>query len=250
MINDLSEKIINKIQQENIKPIPKWKFLFSEYTLWFLFVLNLLIVAISFGIIIYLFTNNDIIWDFKLVGSFLKWLIYAIPIFWILLTILLIIIGYFIYRNTQQGYRIEFIFLISLIIFTAVTLGLFIYFLGLAFHINNYFSQKIPYYNQFADLRNKFWQAPTEGRLAGIILSKNEQEKSIEIQDLNGTKWKVNYSDAKIRPNVKLNTGNYIKIIGNIENNDTNQFKASEIRPWNGKKEQMQENFRHMRNNK
>lgn len=249
MIADLSEKIINKIQQENIKPTPKWKFLLNEYILWFLFILNLIIIAISLSIVIYLLINNDIIWEFKLVGSLFKWFIYAIPIFWILLTVLLIIIGYFIYRNTQKGYRVEFIYLISLIVFSAVILGLLAYLLGLAFNINNYFSQKIPHYNNFADLRNKFWQSPQEGRIAGIILSKDEDAKILEIEDLNGIKWKINYSNALIRANVKLNPGNYIKIIGTIENNTMNQFKALEIRSLNGKKEQMQENFRHMRNN-
>ncbi len=238
-MSDVSKKIIEKINKEKIKPIPKWHFILKDSFIWGLFFANLIFGAIGFAIIIFLFVNNDSVSDISLTRNIFQWIVLSIPFVWIILTVLFTFIAYYNLKNTQEGYKYSTFKILILNIVIILILGTILYFSGCSENLNNLFSKSIPNYSKTMDTRYKVWMRPTEGYLAGEIIKIDESNSTIELVDMDGEKWVVKYENVNVKPAVNFKLNEKIKILGKAF--DESIFEASEIRPWEGKRNFLQE---------
>ncbi|MBP9758567.1 hypothetical protein KBD45_02635 [Candidatus Dojkabacteria bacterium] len=232
-MKNLSDSVLGKIKEQNIKPIPKWEFLLKEYFIKGLFILNLLFGSIGFGIVIYLITNSELISDPSLVSNVWEWLIIAVPFVWILLTIIFVFVAYYNFRHTNKGYKFSVFKILLINIGISLILGIIFNVTGVSQKLNDVFAKNIPFYTHSLDLRTQVWMRPNEGYLAGTIIELNSSNNKITLKDLNGQQWNVNFKDALVRGRVKLELNEQIKLIGKVSSE--NNFDASELRPWNGR---------------
>ncbi len=237
-MKDISNNVLKKIKKDNLKPIPRWHFVLKSSFMWILFGVNLVFGVVGTAIIIYLFENNDAIAEVSLISNFWERILLVIPIIWILLTALFVWIAYFNFKHTEGGYRFTAIKIFSLNILIILVLGFVVYISGSARHINNLFSRHIPYYSSTFDTRTMVWMRPEEGYLAGDIQSVNDMQ--LELLDLNGNIWVVDFTGAYVKPAVVLKEGERVKLIGEATTDKI--FVASEIRPWGRLGRGMQEN--------
>ena len=233
----ISKEILKKIERENIKPIGKWSFVLKNSFLWTLFGLNILFGSLGFAISIYLFQSSDILNLILSVNDFLQVLVLAIPTVWVLLTLLFLIVSYLNFRYTKRGYSLSFVKIFTINIIVILLIGGTLHILGVSERLNTVFSDSITSYNQSIDPRYKIWSNPEGGYIAGNIVS--VEEGSIEITDLEGNRWVVGTSNARVRRSVSLIEGEKIKIVRNALDEWT--FEALEILPWEGKGRNMQE---------
>lgn len=233
----ISNKILKKIEEENIKPIGKWSFVLKNSFLWTLFGLNILFGSLGFAISIYLFESSDILNLILSVNDFMQVLVLAIPTVWVVLTLAFLIVSYLNFRYTERGYSLSFSKIFFINIIAILLIGGILNAAGVSERLNTVFSEGISSYSQSIDPRYKIWNNPSGGYLAGSIVS--IEVGSIEITDLEGNKWVVITSDARIRRAVGLIEGEKIKIIGNVLDEGT--FEALEILPWEGRGRIMQE---------
>lgn len=237
-MKDISKKVLEKIEKENLRPIPRWHFVLKRSFMWVLFGVNLVLGVVGMAIVIYLFASNDAITDISLVSNFWERIIFIVPIIWILLTALFLWIAYYNFKHTEGGYRFTAFKIFSLNILITLVLGFVVYISGSAGCINNLLSRHIPYYSSTFDTRTMVWMRPQEGYLAGDI--KNVDGDQLELLDLDGNSWVVDFTGADVKHMVILEKGERIKLIG--EATADNIFVASEIRPWSGMGRGMQEN--------
>lgn len=237
-MEDISKKVLKVIREENVKPIPKWHFVLKSSFIWILFGVNLILGVIGTAIIIFLFADNDVVFDASLVSNIWERLLLMIPIAWIILTIIFLLVAYYNFKNTEGGYRFTALKIFALNIVIILILGFVVYITGGARRINNFFTRYIPHYSSTLDTRAMVWMRPEKGYLAGDIVS--IEGKNLALLDLNGKTWNVEFSGAQVKPIVDLAVGERIKIIG--EMSSENSFVAFEIRPWNGMRRNMQEN--------
>ena len=235
----VSKNILERIKKGSIKPIPKWHFMLKNSFIWGLFVVNLLLGAIGFAVVIYLLANNDAVWDFSLTANVLQWILLTVPIVWISLTLFFLFVAYYNFKNTEDGYRASVGSKLLINIGVAVLLGLALYTSGFSARLNRLFSDTIPLYSQTFDMREKVWMRPEEGYLSGDIVSVDEDEKVVRLKDLNGEEWSVKYVNAVVRYRVILDVGERVKVMGNAVSKEV--FEALEIRPWGGQGRGMQE---------
>ncbi len=235
-----SKNVLEKIKKFEIKPIPKWQFMLKESFVRILFGINIFLGSIGFGIVLYLLMNSEVLQDKTLLSTFWERIIFGIPLAWILLTIFFVIVAYYNFKNTQEGYRYDVIKIFLLSIFISFFLGSILYFTRLSERLNDLFVENIPYYTHTLDLREKIWMRTEEGFLAGKIKSVDDEMKLFELIDLEGSVWEVTYGKAMVKSRVQLVEEEEIKIIGKRVSN--NIFEASEIRPWGGSGRYMQEN--------
>lgn len=235
-----SKNVLEKIKKFEIKPIPKWQFMLKESFVRILFGINFFLGSIGFGIVLYLLMNSEVLQDKTLLSTFWERIIFGIPLAWILLTIFFVIVAYYNFKNTQEGYRYDVIKIFLLSIFISFFLGSILYFTRLSERLNDLFVEKIPYYTHTLDLREKIWMRTEEGFLAGKIKSVDHEMKLFELIDLEGSVWEVTYGKAMVKSRVQLVEEEEIKIIGKRVSN--NVFEALEIRPWGGSGRFMQEN--------
>ncbi len=237
-MKDIINRVLEKIEKENLKPIPRWHFILKSSFMWILFGINLVLGVVGISIIIYLFANNDAIAEVSLVSNFWERILLIVPIIWILLTALFIWIAYYNFKHTEGGYRFTAFKILSLNILITLVLGFVVYISGSAGHINNLLSRYIPCYSSTFDTRTMVWMRPEEGYLAGYIQKVDVFQ--LELRDLNGNVWVVDFTGADVKPVVVLKEGERVKLVGEATTDKI--FVASEIRPWGGMGKGMQEN--------
>jgi hypothetical protein len=225
-----SQKLINKIVSEDIKPSPRWHFVFKNYILWIVFFMFIIFGSIAFSIILYAVAESDYSLFLSLSQSKIQFLIASLPFLWILFLIIFLIVSIFGIRHTRTGYRYPLFKILSINIVISILLGVTFFYTGGAEKIEQIFAENIPAYRGIEENKILRWSDPENGFLAGVIIEDNED--TILIEDLNGKKWEISIQEIIISQKVSLEIGEKIKIIGEILEDDL--FAAREIRSWEG----------------
>jgi hypothetical protein len=230
MVN-LSEKVLNKIKSEAIKPCPRWRFLLKNYSWWLAGVISIFVGGLSSSVVFYMLANND--WDIyrQISGNLTKFIFITLPYFWLAFLILFIILADYYLKNTKHGYRFSLVKVVAGSIILSFVLGGVFYYAGAAETIESAFSRTVPGYDKLTFGHRQIWLQPERGFLAGTITAIRDKNNFI-LRDFVGRSWKIKGKGALVRPRVILMNGTRIKIIGRMQ--AKNLFIAQEIRPWPG----------------
>lgn len=212
-MNDLEDKILKEIKQKT--PKAKWKFILKNYLLWFFAILFLVFGSIAFTILMITLLNSGVE-HFHLMGNFWDFFFNFFPYYWLIFTLIFIIIGVFHFKHTKKGYKINTFNITIIALLLIFSANLVIYLFG---NLND-IEKRIPLnLNQ----GRMFWNAPHEGRLAGVIIDK--QDNILILMDFQKEEWVVDFENAKVDPKAKSE----IRVIGK-EMKDK-RFKADFIFP-------------------
>lgn len=224
------QKIIDKIQSENIQPTPKWAFTSGERAKWAAYSLFILIGSISFSIILFAISVNgfDLIQHFR--HSNLESILVLLPILW--LGILIFFLGASIGSVMQTGraYKYSFGKWASLSTGISMAIGSLFFITGGARWLEHQFETNIESYESLLEKKTAIWSQPEMGTLSGEIIE--IMEDTIFMKDWNGSVWTIYTADAFIAPVLELQEGIQIKLNG--KKTDAQNFKAEKIRPWGG----------------
>ncbi|HPI67545.1 MAG TPA: hypothetical protein PKZ16_03345 [bacterium] len=223
----VQDRVLRKIKQEKIKPLPPTIFLIKRVAFWFLTILSFLLTALITSLVIFLLANQD--WDIyqKFTSHQTLFLFWVLPYFWLIIWFIFIWSLYYNYRHTKYGYRTK---ISQLTIFSSTLILIFgytFYSFGWGYKIENYFFQKSNFYNQINNNR-LIWDNATKGLLAGQIIK--TEKSQIILKDLKNKEWQIIFN--QLDTNSNLIPGQKIKIIGQPVDSQT--FFASEIRNWCG----------------
>ena len=231
---NISKNVLSKIQEHNITPKPKWKFLLKDYVLWSVFGVNMFFAAIFFSVTLLSLTNVD--WDIYkyLHQNFIQYAVITVPYIRLIALILFVFLAYYNYRHTDKGYRYKArqIILMSLVI--VVMMGGTMFVLGRAHIMEDILTKTLPHYETVEQQKLRMWYHPEEGLLTGTII-KIVNDDVFVIEDYYKKRWFVtNISNTIWRgPVQKPEVGLRIKIIG--RQSEVDKFEAEEIRPWAGR---------------
>ena len=106
-----------------------------------------------------------------------------------------------------------------------MALGSVLYAAGAGQKIDEVFADKVPAFHKLLNHRARIWDQTEKGLLAGVVVSKTEQE--LKIIDSKGQTWTVNITEIRTTPKIEARINRPIRIIG--EQIDTNAFKAQRI---------------------
>ena len=231
-MTELSKKIIQKIDEENIQPYSKWHFLFKRSVIWVLFIISVLLGAVSSGVMIYQFQHTE--WDLyaHYNHSILEFIMLVIPYFWIVFLTFFSILVFYYFRHTETGYRKNTLWVIIITLFLSISGGAALNQIGLSEKVEAAFENRVPFYRGMIQRRKMMWNAPKRGLLAGKIIQ-IMPDKNLLLVDFNNRTWQIDISQARIRGRMELKEEQRIKIIGRITGKL--QFTAREIRPWMGR---------------
>lgn len=231
-MKDLIQNTISKIKKEHIKPEARWKFLLKKCGPWVIFILLVLAGALLLALIADGIGQLD--WDLYRYAKrgAIVYLLSILPYFWIVFLSLLAIFTFIDLRNTQNGYKLSAIRILTFSLGAIFALGLLSFWLGFGKKFNDMMSSNVPMHGRGMMMTKQGqWMQPQEGFLAGTIIS--IEGDSVRLKDLNGGLWTIlKDRNTLIRPLVKINEGENIKIIG--RETSSHEFRAREIRPWMG----------------
>lgn len=225
-MSHLTDSIIQKIQTEHLKPLPKKFFLFKHFLIWLSIFLFLILSSLLTAVIIFLFKNQD--WDIANRFTSFKplFIFFVLPYFWLFLLILVSSLVYYNYRHTKYGYRLKFVFIFLFFLITNLFLGFIFYQLNLGHTLEEKINNNLPWYNQINN-NILLWQSTNKGLLAGQV--KTIEKNNLIILDFNQKIWRISISEKN---NYQPAINEKIKILG--QKIGEGEFLAEEIRPWCG----------------
>jgi hypothetical protein len=226
---DVSEKTLKIIEEKNINPQARWRFLLKDYFFWLLFGLSVIVGAMAVSAVIFMLTVND--WDiYEYLGRSLpEHILISMPYLWITVLLAFLALAFYNFKYTRRGYRYE----IRLIIFGSIVLslifGLAFFLAGLGEQIHNIFMSQVPFYNNLIyDTRN-IWDNPQKGLLAGQITEIKNQDDFM-LRDFHGKFWVVEREGFRCCDSSLLQVGKEVEMIGHSGDDDI--FFVIMMRPW------------------
>ena len=225
-----SEKLISKMKNQNLKPIPKWRFTIKGMGIGFTILVSVILGGLAFSII--LFSIQQLGFDLitHMSHSRIEFLLGLLPFLWIGLLIIFLTLGMISIKNSRKGYKFSPTKLILFNSVFSILLGTLFFIGGGAQWLENKFAVQIEIYESIQEKKINMWSAPENGFLSGTIESVNEN--TMQLVDFKKRKWTIDFQKAHIPPAVLLEEGEVIKLRGKMK--DSNSFIADEVRPWGG----------------
>lgn len=214
MTSRISEKIIDKIKKEEIKPAPKWHFLLKNYVVWVFFLFSILIGSLSFSVILFFITNSGLDAYAFLNRNPLGGLILSLPRFWLAFLLIFLAVAYYNYKHTKGGYRYNSYLIIILSIIISFIFGSLLFLFGLGKKTDDLLNKNISIYRENT-IRHKqrMWGHPEKGFLIGHI-TKFNGDKNFTLKDFNEKFWEVNGEEAVRMGKFPLTEEMEVRIIG------------------------------------
>lgn len=230
---NLSQEVLETIKDNNIKPKPRWEFLFKNYFIWVVGVVSLFIGGMAMAVVIYMVTNND--WDIRgsISDSLLGFIFTTLPYFWLVLMALFILLVQYNIRHTKGGYKYRLSTMVVGIIIASILLGVIFHVTGVGRAIDEIFTERVPLYQKMFDPRKKIWSQAEEGMLAGVVIVVEDLDH-FQIKDLDHKIWFVNAEKFFPKQEVPLPVGAKVRMIGNKIDDDI--FEAIIVAPFEGKR--------------
>jgi uncharacterized membrane protein YidH (DUF202 family) len=224
----LQKQILARIKTQGVKPMSKGYFRMREYVLWGLLGVFVAALSVGFAMIIFMLKGTDLDLFNKLGLSFTEKILYTIPSFWIVATVVVATIALINFRNTRRGYRTstrQFILISALI---SVGLGSVAYAFNVSEFVDKAASANIPLYNDVVPLNTNAWLDPAHGLLSGTVRSKNSNSDFF-LRDAESVLWHVT-GDTELPEGYTFSSGDRVRLIGKAGSGDT--FEVTEIVPW------------------
>lgn len=224
-----AKKLLEKIQHDHVTQKSRFEFTAKNVLFWMLFSASILIGGLAFSVMIFAFSQTEFDLIEHLTHSRIEFILSMLPILWIILTGIFAILSIWGVRHTKKGYKYSPLTVIGGSILCSIVLGTVFYLSGGAERFEAIFARNVPGYQSVEEKKLTTWSNPEQGFISGTIQSTGT---TILLKDWNGDDWQIDTTNALIRGRASMNVGSQIKIIGELQQD--NQFKAEEIRPWNG----------------
>lgn len=193
---NLQDKILEKIEKENLKPTGAQYFLFKKYTIYFTLLLSVVFSALTFSALSFIFMNLDWFYAKDLEDNLPFFVWRHFPFFWLVLSAIFTTLSVYIWRNSPRGYKYtgRFVFLV---------LGFFVIVFG---SLLNIFRMGKFVDSQFADpsLRPSFeekmeraWNRPDKQRILGTVKD-IDTSKGIFVLEDRQYLWEIKISDIEV----------------------------------------------------
>src|SRR6056297_823060 len=225
----VSQKVWQQISENEVEPLPKWRWQLKELLNWGMFFLSVLLGSISVSIILLELFSAD--WQFytNVTNSFFTYLFSVLPYFWIILLIVMVIIAYYRFFQTKKGYRFTGLRVLVFSLLLSFAIGLFLYFANVSFWLYDVTNPYIPKPAVYHIHKYQVWQKVNDGFLAGKVVDFLDN-KHLKLRDFENNIWKVNCLNAKMYNMEMIYLGKFIKILGEKVSDDL--FQAREVHPW------------------
>ncbi|NCC70700.1 hypothetical protein EOM09_03900 [bacterium] len=229
------EKALVKIEKDNVKIEPKWKFRLKNILTWFFIIILSLFASISVSLMLFLLKtfSLNLASNFKL--PFLGLFFAIFPFFWLIFFLLFFLILIIVYRKkTKNGYKYSWYEIFIPFSIIIIIIGIFLSSNDeINEDINTRTLERVPLYKNIEEKRTHFLFNPEKGSIYGTITEISPS--FIKILDINNNNWNVNLKNAKFICPHCLTFGKSINIIGSCDISSCFEdfyFEAYEITPF------------------
>lgn len=228
MVEETEQKVMRKIEEEKITPLPRSYFVAKNYFFWAIFFVSLVLGSFSFGIAAFILFKQDwYLYQYLSMGMF-YYIMVSLPYFWILALVIFLFFSYYYFRNTKKGYKYGYYAIFGSLAFAIFFMGLFFLATGFCEQAHYSFAKGNSFYDRFVFDKEDAWANPEKGLLAGRVVSV-ENNLKFTILDKNGKTWNIVIDSQKLPGGATVKTGQTVRLVG--KSKDGGIFLADMSRP-------------------
>lgn len=182
MKSSLAEQILQKINEEHLRPTPRWQFIMRETAVWTAVSLTVLFAATSIGHASYRFMAGDVR---ALFAAGVPWYQLLLVIGWTGAFVCLFLLVLYEVRCTKRGYRFSLVAISGAGSLVIVGIAGVIYSVGFVHIAERHMARMMPTYLDTGSAREQFWSSPNEGRLLGYVIAtqtRNDEASFFDIE--------------------------------------------------------------------
>ena len=124
MNEQLSNKILERIDDDQIVPLPRWRFIFLRISFWLLAVISLIFGSLAVGATLFLFIDYHRHGLFAVPRDMTDFLLMT-PFIWIIVFVLFIAVARISIKHTKKGYRYSLRTIVSVSIILSLNIRLY-----------------------------------------------------------------------------------------------------------------------------
>jgi len=228
----LARVVLKRIETEKIEPTPRWHFIFSEYSMWTMWVVSVAVGALSVAVTLYVSVHAGYALYEATHESWLEFLVEITPWLWLLIFILMAGVGYFNLRKTERVYRYPVwqILLSSFVI--SIIGGVILNLFGAGTLVESALQKTMPMYTSLSKLEQQWWQRPQLGLLLGQAVTIDEENESAVFIDIHNNTWELKLGELNQFDVAVLTSGDIVRILGIMSTSSDDIFYGCGVFPW------------------
>ncbi len=227
----LSASVLEKIEKEHVAQIPRWQFLLTEYSIWFLWGLSVLIGAVAFSVMIF-FTMHAGFGFYEAHDDTLMFFLEMIPYAWVLVFVLMAILAHYNLRHTKHGYKYGVWRVLISSIICSFLAGLILHAAGLGFLVDTFVAKRLPSLPALQTIEARMWQSPEHGRMLGMYGGETEDPQVVLFTAKDGASWKVDTKELNPLEVGTLYSGELVRLIGIVSTATPAYFHGCGVFLW------------------
>ena len=228
--NNFKTSVLDRIEREQVSPTPKMWFTCRRCLVWVLWVVTILLGAISVAVVesVVMMRRYDIYEATH--DSFGEFLLTVTPLLWFVVFVAMVFLAYQNLRQTKKGYKYPFSHIVLSSIGFSVVGGLLLHAFGVGMFVDRVLGEQMSMYMSQSKIELKLWQSPHEGRLVGVLLA-TTSTTSADFRDVAGVVRQLDLSELRQPDLVRLFSNEKIRVLG-LPSMATTTFYACGVFPW------------------
>lgn len=225
-----SEKLVQAIKEQDIRPYNQSRFIGQRLLLWTSFGIAVALGALAFSVILFAIQQSDFSVLQHLSDSRLELFLGLLPFLWLGFLIVFLVLAMWRLQRAPRGYKFNSFRLAAYSALLSILLGTIFFLAGGAQQLEEAFALRVSFYESVQQKKIQVWSMPEAGHLSGQVQFTTQTE--MRLLDFHGQEWSIDFTEAFIPPFLELLPTDTIKLLGTKTGDHT--FTAREIRPWGG----------------
>lgn len=231
MNEDFSNRLLERIEEEHIKPLPRWVVLGRRTLTWIILGLSVVCASLLGSLLVLAVLELDLSFLRRTsLGPMLRLVLEYVPMLWVLLFIALGVLEVVLLRHETRAYRYSSVALAGLVFLAASLIGLGLYATKLPERLEASLEERLPRPIHGWAIRRPP-PRPEQGTLFGEVL--RIEEEQFTLRGPRGEVWRVTLPGKSLKEIDLIRPGQLVLIEGRVV--ERGIFEGGEIRPFQGR---------------
>jgi hypothetical protein len=233
---DLALKVLDRIEEEQVVPRPKWQFTIKDRVFWVFWILSIVLGALLTAALVFSFVNAG--WEYRVVThrNLFGFVMQVLPTIWIVALLGALLLAYENFRHTSRGYRVPLMAIIGFSLLGTVLGGLLFYVSGAGRIVEEEIGGRIPAYHTVKMRQKMIWSQPEQGLLAGEVIEFSPAQARLRLKGFDGNFYLMNTQDLAGDSQGFLVESEPVRVIGvfakPFDGPDQPYFRPCYVFPW------------------
>ncbi len=230
-LSPLAASILSRLEKEHVAVTPRWQFLVTEYGVWALWFVSVLVGAVAFSVMLFFMTHAGFSLYEATHETMFDFVMDVMPLAWIVVFVAMALFAHFNLRHTKHGYRYKVWQVLASSIVGSFLGGIVLHMIGMSFLIDDFMAKQVPMFKGLQSIETRMWQKPGEGRLIGVFGGTTERDDVVLFTDKNGVSWYLNTAELNPRDLDNLFDGSQVRVLGVPSSTQPTYFQGCGVFP-------------------